>query len=332
MNNKFIIFFSTLSILLLVLITYGKKDTRAEKKDELSCPDVSVNSKEMAMSDEEWKKLLSEEQYNVMRKKGTELPFSGKYTYNKGKGIYQCAACGNELFSSDTKFESGIGWPSFWKPAYDGSVKTIEDNSLGMRRIEVICGKCGSHLGHLFPDGPKPTGQRYCINSVALKFNKEEKMEKATFGGGCFWGVEAKFRKLKGVVNTTVGYMGGTFKNPTYEDICTDKTSHAEVVHIEYDPSKVTYEELLDVFWKVHNPTQFNRQGPDIGTQYRSVIFFYSPKQEALAKKSLKKLEDSKVYDRKIVTQIAPAAEFYKAEEYHQRYLEKHGLDSCKAF
>ena len=155
-------------------------------------------------------------------------------------------------------------------------------------------------------------------------------MEKATFGGGCFWGVEAKFRKVKGVLNTAVGYMGGTLKNPSYEDVCTDKTGHAEVVHIEYDPSKVTYKELLDVFWKVHDPTQLNRQGHDTGTQYRSVIFFYSPEQEASAKKSLKKLEDSKVYDRKIVTQIVPAFEFYKAEEYHQRYLEKHGLDSCK--
>jgi peptide-methionine (S)-S-oxide reductase len=155
-------------------------------------------------------------------------------------------------------------------------------------------------------------------------------MEKATFGAGCFWGVEAAFRKVKGVVNTAVGYEGGTLPNPTYRAVCTDRTGHAEVVEVEYDPAQVSYEDLLEVFWDNHNPTTLNRQGPDIGTQYRSVIFFHNPEQEAAATASKQRLERSGQYRRPIVTQIVPAAEFYRAEEYHQRYLEKQGLDSCE--
>jgi len=155
-------------------------------------------------------------------------------------------------------------------------------------------------------------------------------MEKATFGAGCFWGVEETFRKIKGVEKTTVGYMGGTLKNPTYEDVCTDKTGHAEVIQIEYDPKKISYEELLEIFWNMHDPTQLNRQGPDHGTQYRSVIFYHSLQQKKLAGESKNKLKKSKKYKAPIVTEITDAKEFYKAEEYHQKYLEKHGSSSCK--
>ena len=154
-------------------------------------------------------------------------------------------------------------------------------------------------------------------------------MEKATFGAGCFWGVEEAFRKLNGVKDTAVGYTGGTLKNPTYKDVCTDGTGHAEVVEVTYDPATVSYDQLLDVFWSIHNPTTLNRQGPDIGTQYRSAIFFHSPEQEAAARASKEKLEKSGRYNRPIVTQIVPATEFYRAEEYHQRYLEKRGVSSC---
>lgn len=154
-------------------------------------------------------------------------------------------------------------------------------------------------------------------------------MAKATFGAGCFWGVEATFRRLKGVVSTAVGYAGGTLENPTYEDVCTDTTGHAEVVEVDYDPDKVSYEELLDVFWKSHNPTTLNRQGPDIGTQYRSVIFCHTPEQLAAAEASREKLERSGRYKDRIVTEIGMAPQFYRAEEYHQRYLEKRGLAQC---
>jgi len=154
-------------------------------------------------------------------------------------------------------------------------------------------------------------------------------MEKATFGAGCFWGVEATFRQIPGVTETAAGYLGGTLANPTYEDVCTDRTGHAEVVQVTFDPTKVSYEQLLNVFWEMHDPTTLNRQGPDIGTQYRSAIFFHSPQQEATARKSKAELEASGKFRRPIVTEITPASTFYRAEEYHQRYLEKRGLSHC---
>jgi peptide-methionine (S)-S-oxide reductase len=152
-------------------------------------------------------------------------------------------------------------------------------------------------------------------------------MEKATFGAGCFWGVEAAFRELPGVVDAAVGYAGGTTDNPSYQDVCTDRTGHAEVVEVQFDPEKVSYEQLLDRFWRIHDPTTPNRQGPDVGSQYRSVIFFHSPEQEAAAKAS--KDEAQKRFKRPIVTYIEPAPAFWRAEEYHQRYLEKRGEAAC---
>ncbi len=158
---------------------------------------------------------------------------------------------------------------------------------------------------------------------------EEKQLEKATFAAGCFWGVEATFRQIKGVVETSVGYTGGTTENPTYKDVCTDRTGHAEAVQVIYDPARVSYEDLLTVFWENHDPTQLNRQGPDVGTQYRSAIFFHSPEQEKAALASKEQLAASGRFKRPIVTQIVPAAEFYRAEEYHQQYLEKRGLSSC---
>jgi peptide-methionine (S)-S-oxide reductase len=155
-------------------------------------------------------------------------------------------------------------------------------------------------------------------------------MEKATFGAGCFWGVEAAFRQVKGVQSTAVGYMGGTLKDPTYEDVCTDKTGHAEVVQVEFDPSEVPYDELLRVFWENHDPTTLNRQGPDVGTQYRSVIFYHTPEQEAAARASKEALARTGKFRRPIVTEIKPAMDFWRAEEYHQQYLEKRGLAHCR--
>lgn len=154
-------------------------------------------------------------------------------------------------------------------------------------------------------------------------------MEKATFGAGCFWHVEEAFRHLQGVQSTKVGYSGGTTKNPTYEDVCTDKTGHAEVVEVTYDPRKITYEKLLEIFWDIHDPTTKNRQGPDVGTQYRSIIFYHTPEQKTTAEISKKNLEQSRKYHKKIVTEIIEAPTFYPAEEYHQQYLAKHGLAAC---
>lgn len=154
-------------------------------------------------------------------------------------------------------------------------------------------------------------------------------MEKATFGAGCFWGVEHAFRQVKGVTDASVGYMGGTLDNPTYKDVCTDRTGHAEVVHVEFDPSVVSYDELLDVLWKIHDPTQLNRQGPDYGSQYRSVIFYHSEEQRIKAEESKEKLQGSGAFDRPVATEITQASTFYRAEEYHQRYFEKHGRHGC---
>jgi len=160
---------------------------------------------------------------------------------------------------------------------------------------------------------------------------QSEKYERATFAAGCFWGVEASFRAVEGVVSTTVGYTGGRRANPTYKQVCTDKTGHAEAVEVIYDPAKVSYQNLLDLFWKIHDPTTPNRQGPDIGTQYRSAVFYHSAQQKNLAEASMQKLEKARAFKRPIVTRIVPAVEFYKAEEYHQRYLEKRGKTSCSS-
>ncbi len=276
-------------------------------------------------TESKFKKQLPPERYKILREKATEPAFSGSLLYNKEKGIYMCAACSNQLFSSDAKFESDTGWPSFNSAISKDNVKLKKDTSHNMIRTEVICAKCGSHLGHVFDDGPPSDDKRYCINSLALEFDKKNN-ELATFGAGCFWHVQDKFNKLDGVEKTKVGYMGGTLKNPTYKDVCTDKTGHAEVIQIEYNPNIITYDQLLDFFWSIHNPTTLNRQGPDIGTQYRSVIYYHTKEQKEKAYKSKQRLEDLNKYSKKVVTEISSASEFYKAEDYHQNYFKKNKI------
>lgn len=287
---------------------------------------------------QDWKKVLSSEVYRVTREKGTEPPFSGKYCHHYAPGYYVCVCCGAPLLFSETKFDSGTGWPSFYAALRPEAIRTQPDYSHGMVREEILCARCHAHLGHRFPDGPPPTGLRYCVNSLALRFChatspsvskgvRPDRVERAVFAAGCFWGVEAAFRKTPGVAATCVGYTGGNVPNPTYRLVCTGTTGHAEAVEVLYDPGVVSYGMLLKVFEKIHDPTSYHRQGPDWGSQYRSAIFYDTPEQREEAERWKK--EAQKRYSASIVTEILPAGPFYEAEEYHQRYHEKHGLMGC---
>jgi peptide methionine sulfoxide reductase msrA/msrB len=347
-----------------------------------------VDSPKVVLTAAQWRRKLSAEQYHTLRAKDTEAPFCGTLIDNKKEGVYTCAGCGLPLFSSSAKFDSGSGWPSFMQPVAKENIETQKDLGDGTLRFEVKCVRCKGHLGHVFDDGPAPTGLRFCMNSASLDFTdkdhlssladpaaekapatqakgnaskatapsgditlvaaladdgggaasqskttlaanekasatKEKGMtETAIFAGGCFWCTEAAFQQLRGVSDVESGYAGGRANTATYEQVSTGSTGHAEAIRITYDPQKITYDQLLMVFFDAHDPTTLNRQGPDVGSQYRSAIFYENDEQKKAAEAKIHELTEKKAYgSRRIVTKLEPLTAFYPAEAYHQDFV-----------
>ncbi len=298
MQRKIILFFS---LSLLIMLNLNAQDKK-----------MKVNP-------------LTPEEERVIVHKGTERPYSGKYYYHDVKGTYLCKRCEAPLYRSDDKFDAQCGWPSF-DEEITGAVERHPDSD-GMR-TEIVCKNCGAHLGHVFiGEGFTKKNTRHCVNSLSLHFISSEKAmavnrEKAIFAGGCFWGVEHYLEGKEGVISATSGYIGGTKKNPAYKEVCSGTTGHAEAVEVVFDPSIVSYEELARLFFEIHDPTQINRQGPDIGYQYRSAVFYNSEEQRKTAEKLINILKD-KGY--KVVTTVEKAGQFWVAEDYHQDYYQKTG-------
>lgn len=268
-------------------------------------------------------KELTNEEKRVILNKGTELPFSGKYYNFHERGTYVCKQCGAPLYFSEAKFDSGCGWPSF-DEEISGAVRRLPD--VDGRRTEIVCAKCGGHLGHVFTgEGFTPKDTRHCVNSISMDFvpeDKQEETEVAIFAGGCFWGVEHLMQQQPGILSIEVGYIGGSTENPTYREVCSHTTGHAEAVRIVFNPKKVSYTTLAKLFFEIHDPTQSDGQGPDLGDQYRSEIFYTTSRQKEIAEELIGQLQGKGC---QVVTRVTPATVFWKAEEYHQNYYNKTG-------
>lgn len=266
---------------------------------------------------------LTEQEHHIIEKKGTEPPFSGEYDSQIAEGIYLCKKCDAPLFLSSDKFRSHCGWPSFDGEIQNGIARRADSDG---KRTEIVCKRCLAHLGHVFQgEWLTQKNLRHCVNSLSLRFipsKTEEGYEKAFFAGGCFWGVEYFMKQLRGVISTKVGYMGGTVVNPNYEEVCTKLTGHQEVIEVIFDPKITPYEKVAKLFFEIHDPTQKKGQGPDIGPQYLSILFYLTLAQRQTAEYLIDRLK-KRNFD--VMTKVTPASYFYPAENYHQNYYEKTG-------
>ncbi len=316
-----------LSLTLISVVLTGCDDSPAGHTPKQPDQDARINQNHEKNHPAEENALnyrsLTPEEKRIIIDKGTERPFTGKYTNHFINGYYTCRRCGAKLFTSESKFKSDCGWPSF-DDAIAGAVRQ-EPDADGVR-TEILCNACNGHLGHIFQgEGYTSKDTRYCVNSISMDFIPAEQAQqthRALFAGGCFWGVEYYFQNAPGVVSTTVGYTGGTAEKPAYEEVCSGTTGHVETLEVVFDPAKTNFETLAKLFFEIHDFTQLNRQGPDVGEQYRSVIFYINEEQRQTAQKLIEMLRQ-KGYD--VQTALEPAGQFWPAEDYHQQYYGKKG-------
>ncbi len=322
--------------IVVAILLYGAPESGATNQTDKK---ETKEGKAIHMND------LTPDEERVIVGKGTEPPFSGKYYLHQDSGVYKCKRCDAPLYKSSDKFDSGCGWPSF-DDKIEGAVREIPDAD--GRRTEIVCAKCGAHLGHVFRgENLTEKNTRHCVNSISLNFTsaeqeaktsmetkpnpKEQKSPvgpetketaKAYFAGGCFWGTEYFLEQAEGVIDARVGYMGGHVENPSYAQVCSGTTGHAEAVEVEYDPTKTDFETLARLFFEIHDPDQVNRQGPDIGPQYRSAVFYTDAAQKDITDKLIELL---RAKGHKVATEVVKAGKFWPAENYHQDYYEGNG-------